>query len=607
MNKSMLATSSIEATANRYSAWAVLNCYVREIAIPHRLLDFLPDSSADTVVGVLHVRLPYLGKKLSVTVANQSLVGNYIYTSGLSIKNSQGDVTFSSLAWENLAALVIEELCLRYQNHAVKTELLAQIENSAALIKQSVAQGRHLDSEKGFQVAGGDYAGYIASESALIFGHSFHPAPKCRQGFGEAESVLYGPEFGRAFQLHYFALSPEASWIATTCAVPMQLLMEDMAQLSAQDIPEGWSLLPCHPWQADYLRQQLPVQQAIDNNVLKYLGASGIYFRPTASVRTLYNENFPYFLKCSLSMRITNSVRKNAYYELEASVRLTRILEPVIKKMEQQFPGFEFALEPFALSANVPGVENESQADLRSHFGVIFRDATPFQQSKTIQYLLSATLFADDHQGTAWLEKCLLSIGAVKHTHQGCRLAMDWFACYLKHLVDPLLFAYFDQGVACEPHLQNVVIKLNNGWPSGVILRDLEGTKLIKGVWDEAMLAGLGDKALASVLHDEDKTWQRISYCLFINHVAQAIYQLCRFGVNEQLLWAMVRESVKQFVVSRKADLVTQRLGGLLSGTPFMTKANLITRFFQHADSNASYVQLPNPLSLPVSERVEYV
>lgn len=598
MNK--LVVESIDAMAYRYSALAILNCYVREIAIPHKLLDFLADNSSGSAAGILFIGFPSVGRKLSVSVANQSLVGNYIYTSDVLASGLGDGAVFEQLAWKCLPALIVEELCLRYQNDNVKAEMLMQIENSIDLIKQSVAYGRSHGHEQG------QYSSYIESESALIYGHSFHPAPKCRQGFSDAESLLYGPEFGSSFQLHYFALSPVALWMENINEFPMRSLIHEMGQVASSDIPSGWSLLPCHPWQAKYLLQQAMVQKSIENKSLRYLGESGIFFRPTASVRTLYNPDFPYFLKCSLSMRITNSVRKNAYYELDASIRLTKILLPVVAKLEQQFPGFEFVLEPCALSANIPDADDEQQSDLRSHFGVIFRDAAPFQRSGTTQHVLSATLFGDNHQGESWLEQCINSLLANTNKSHRHRIALDWFALYLKHLVTPLLSAYFDQGVACEPHLQNVVVKLENGWPSGVILRDLEGTKLIKGVWQVPMLEGLTGKALASVLHDENKTWQRISYCLFVNHIAQAIYQLCRFGESEQKLWDMVRESLTGFVANHNSDLVRLRIGGLLEGNPLITKANLITRFFQHADSNASYVLLPNPLTVSVLEYVEH-
>ena len=601
MNK--FAPESIDLIAYRYSALALLNCYVREIAIPNDLLEFIPNKIEKGPAGMLLVKFPQLGKRLSVKVANRSAIGNYIYTSALSIADFNAGSVFELLPWKSLSTLIVEELCLRYQNANVKQEMLDQIQNSAEFIQQSVVHC--------FDVGAEHYSDYIESESALIYGHSFHPAPKCRQGFSATESLRYSPEFGSAFQLHYFALSPQVQWVANSSELEIQPLVEQMAQVSRHDIPAGWSLVPCHPWQANYLLQHAPIHKSIEEGVVKYLGASGIYFKPTISVRTLYNADFPYFLKCSLSMRITNSVRKNAYYELDAAVKLTKILSPIVVGMKKQFPGFEFVLEPFALSADIPHADENVQADLRSHFGVIFRDAKPFQFSQNIQNVLSATLFGDNHKGESWLEKCFNSLGAIKGTSQGNQVALEWFSLYLSHLVQPLLSAYFEQGVVCEPHLQNVVVKLESGWPVGVILRDLEGTKLIKGMWDQSLLHGMQGKALTSVLHDENKTWQRLNYCLFVNHLGQVIYQICRFGLNEQQLWEMVRKTLERFSTSVNSELVDlelveRRIGGLLKGDALIAKANLITRFFQHADSDASYVLLPNPMVISVEEVMEY-
>lgn len=41
-------------------------------------------------------------------------------------------------------------------------------------------------------------------------------------------------------------------------------------------------------------------------------------------------------------MRITNSVRKNAYCELDVAVKLTKILSTIAASMKKQFPCFEF-------------------------------------------------------------------------------------------------------------------------------------------------------------------------------------------------------------------------------------------------------------------------
>ncbi len=43
-----------------------------------------------------------------------------------------------------------------------------------------------------------------------------------------------------------------------------------------------------------------------------------------------------------------------------------------------------------------------------------------------------------------------------------------------------MLAAYFEHGVVLEPHLQNVLIGVDDdGMPRQVLFRDLEGTKLL--------------------------------------------------------------------------------------------------------------------------------
>ena len=110
MNK--LVVESIDAMAYRYSALAILNCYVREIAIPHQLLDFLADNSSGSAAGILFIGFPSVGRRLSVSVANQSLIGNYIYTSDVLASGLGDGAVFEQLAWKCLPAFIVEELCL---------------------------------------------------------------------------------------------------------------------------------------------------------------------------------------------------------------------------------------------------------------------------------------------------------------------------------------------------------------------------------------------------------------------------------------------------------------------------------------------------------------
>lgn len=116
--------------------------------------------------------------------------------------------------------------------------------------------------------------------------------------------------------------------------------------LCYSQVPAGFMALPVHPWQARYLMRQAFVLEAIRSGRIQPLGQGGSIFYPTASVRTLYQPGNPFFYKFSTHVRLTNCVRKNAYYELESAVVLSQVLREHLEPMLADYPGFMLMYEP---------------------------------------------------------------------------------------------------------------------------------------------------------------------------------------------------------------------------------------------------------------------
>ena len=95
------------------------------------------------------------------------------------------------------------------------------------------------------------------------------------------------------------------------------------------------------------------------------------------------------------------------------------------------------------------------------------------------------------------------------------------------------------QGVALEPHLQNTVIGFaQDGLPSRVWIRDLEGTKLVPEIWPAERLSALDERTRSSVYYSAQKAWQRVGYCALVNNLGEAIFHLANgSGMLEQQLW----------------------------------------------------------------------
>jgi siderophore synthetase component len=606
--------------AARYTGHSLLNCYCREIAGPNKLLFFIEDSDGDhyqrfftdacpDAEGILILNFPFLALRLLVLVDKPSRTHNYRFLSdvlvlditpdGMSNTDASDRRTFfcEALAWSDIPELILGELAKRFGLEG-QPELLAQIYNSREMLE--LILGYHCSLT---QLAGFNTANFLSSERSLLFGHSFHPAPKSRQGFNAEELVRYSPEFHSSFQLHYFAVSPECFRLFAAEPVDFSRLFQQSAGIPRAGFSAEWPLIPCHPWQANYLLALPAVAKALRDEKLVYLGARGVVFSPTASVRTLFNQEFPYFVKTSLSLRITNSVRKNAYYELESAVAISRLLKPVTRALKRQFSGFSLLPEPVAATVDLSDLEDRERLDIQSHFGVILRENIQLSTSAGLEPLLAGTVFGDDINGQSNARFLIQQFRLVYSDLNEAEATIAWFEQYVKQLLSPVLCAFFEHGVAFEPHLQNVLLVIEDHAVAGIMLRDLEGAKLDQSRWPLESLPSMSDKARASVYHSRDLAWRRVVYCLFINNLCQAIFHCSRETVSEAILWDVVRRELESYRMRDASELCQELLGSILTGEYLPGKANLITRFMRQADSDSHYIDIPNPLLFPAARK----
>ena len=382
---------------------------------------------------------------------------------------------------------------------------------------------------------------YVASEQSLVLGHRYHPAPKarCRP---LPEVLRYAPEVGARFPLRHLAVRAEL--VRQECEDPAFADVFDRAAAPAQ-APDGYAVLPVHPWQLQLLGQHPGLLSALRDRRLVDLGPAGPAVVPTASVRTVHHPGLDAFLKLSLSVRITNCVRRHADYELAAAVALSRILRPVAADLAARYPGTAVLAEPAYRTVAVAG-----HPDLTGELGVIARDGLR-------RHLLPGV--------TALLRRAGGTVAA----------ALTWWEAYLCVLLPPVLHAYFEHGVVFEPHLQNVVVGVDpDGMPAQALLRDMEGTKLIVGRRRDS-LAGLPVRVRAEVGYDAERGWDRVVYCLFVNHLHEIIGVLAdRHPAAERLFWGGIRDALLAF---RRSHGCSARLRALLSGVPLPAKANLLT------------------------------
>jgi siderophore synthetase component len=541
--------------ADHAVAHTLLNCLLREVSGPEH----------QTVIddGHLLLRLPRLGTLLRVRLRRTSLLGAHRFTGPVAERRAG---TWSEVGWERLAERVHAELTLR--TGVTNDEFIGQLASShdavaAALQRRAVAPASR----------------YLESEQALLFGHRFHPAPKARSAGRDAWSA-YAPEARATFPLRHLAVRTEL--IAEESVRPEAAVVLDRLG----PVPDGYRLLPAHPWQYELLAGHPLLREALDRGDILDLGSSGARFTPTASVRTLHGDGG--FLKFSLNVRITNCLRKNAAYELSGAVALSRILAPALDRLAACFPGHAMLREPAYRSLAIDG-----DIALLEGFGVIVRDGLEAHLAPGATPLLAAAVADEYPTSSAHVSRLIEGAGP--------RDVLNWWQAYLRLLVPPVLAAYFQHGVVLEPHLQNVLLCVDGaGRPAQMLFRDLEGTKLLAEHHADA-LAPLSPAVAGPMTYDPQRGWDRVVYCLLVNNVAETLAALADLHPRlEPALWRQVQAVVLQYADRHGSP---PQLRALLAGAPLPAKANLLTRWERRADRDAAYVRIPSPLAADVPIR----
>jgi siderophore synthetase component len=526
--------------ADTATSHALLNCLVREVSRP------AGRTGMDGPHLVVH--LAHAGVRLRARLRGPA-VGPADRLDGPVEELADG--TWRPAGWRRLADLVAGEL--RLATGEANPELAGQVAASHSTIAALVAAraGRRPPADD-----------YLESEQSLVAGHRFHPAGKARPGV----PLAYAPEAYATFRLRRLAVRAD-------------LVREEHADCAgALDAlgaaPEGYLALPAHPWQLARLREHPALR---DGRILD-LGEQERAVAPTSSVRTVYDPADDAFYKFSLDVRITNCVRKSAWYELASSVVLSRLLPPVFAEIGRRFPGTVLLAEPAYRTVDL------GDRRLFEGLAVIVREGVRRRVAPGVTPLLAAAI-ADEHGASRAAVATLLRGGD----------ALAWWSAYLARVASPVLHAYLEHGVVLEPHLQNVLVGVGaDGMPVQAIFRDLEGTKLV-GERHAAVLSALPDRVREALTYDAERGWARVAYCLVVNHLAEVAAAIaCARPGLERDLWEAARE---RFAEDARALGRPPQLRALLAGTPLPAKANLLARWARVADRRATYVPVANPLA----------
>ncbi|MFI0719668.1 IucA/IucC family protein [Streptomyces sp. NPDC021224] len=562
----------------------LLRCWVRERRLP-------APAGAE-----LRIPMPASGTEARAAVRHWSPTGHHRFGP---VRPAAGGPALTAVG---LAALLARE---GGGEPAETADLVARVADSvrrtAAFVTERRAPGRSASSDD-------PELPFLDSEQALVFGHSMHPAPKSREGLGDAECAAYSPETRGSFRLHWLAV--DASVLATDSAWteggrPIGAV-DLIGSLAGPQPPAsgGAALLPLHPWQARDIRHRPGVQALFDAGLLRDLGPHGDPWHPTSSVRTVYRPDAPAMLKLSLGVRITNSRRENLRKELLRGTEVHRLLRSgLAARWHAVHPGFDIVRDPAWLAVDSPDGAPVPGLDVvlrHNPFG-------PGDRAHCLAGLAAPRPWPADGSSLVLRSRLARTVDrlAARTGRPVHAVATEWFLRYLDAVVRPLLWLDGEAGIALEAHQQNTLVLLDaDGWPRGGRYRDNQGYYFRRSHRAdlEARLPGIGaesDTFVADEVADE-----RLAYYVGINNVFGLVGALgSQQLADERVLLAAFRRFLTAVAAEHDGAGRSGLPERLLSSRELRCKANLLTRLHGMdelvgpVDTQSVYVTVPNPLA----------
>ncbi|MDY6896873.1 MAG: IucA/IucC family siderophore biosynthesis protein [Cyanobacteriota bacterium] len=590
--------------AERGTIQSFLNCYLRETnsgkliakADANTDMAFTEVLNRTNVDSLFCCSLKHQCLRLLIGIKYWSLTGRHIFSFPLFYQPNTGDLL--ELDYVTLVALITKELALDSGSNSHQDELLLRVIQSNSYIEKFVRE-RKQDKKLLYQFKNS----FIDTEQALIFGHHLHPTPKSRQGFSEKELFIYSPELKGSFPLHYFrahqSITVEGSGLSQTATalIKSELIQdttvdEQFKQKYCQE--DEYSLIPIHPWEANYLLSKPEVEELINRGLLQDLGKIGKAYQPTTSIRTVYHPQSAFMLKLSLNVKITNSLRVNLYKELERSVEVYQILASKIgQELHEKFPNFNIICDPAYITIQIDG-------EPVNGFSTILRE-NPFLHHPDTDATCLIALCQDSIFGDSSRLGKIIQQLAQQEYRSTEQVSLDWFRDYLKIYLEPILWLYFTYGIGLEAHQQNSVLQLENGYPKCFFYRDNQGYYYRHSCHQllDSILPGISDKS--ETICDDAVVDERLGYYLFINNLFGLINAFGVAGVvDEKLLLKELRSKLEKYIDS--APQSTKLLDNLLFESQLRCKANLLTRFHDLDElvgsvaTQSVYVSIDNPL-----------
>jgi aerobactin synthase len=312
---------------------------------------------------------------------------------------------------------------------------------------------------------------------SILNGHPKILLNKGRIGWGEKDLTDYSPESQNTFQLQWLAID-KGLLIGTTLSqdllddsfveIEKTLLLEKLRNSTSSS--QDYAIIPIHPWQWNKFIS-IQYRALIAEKKIIHLGAGGDLYRPQISLRTLSNASRPEKLDIKLPLTILNT---SCFRGLPAAgtvlgKEVSSILNQISKDDELLLSsGTEILCERGGVALLHPNYKMIEAAPYRYHeyLAALWRESAQSKLAQDEKAIITAVLMYQDSNRNTLIGEYIKRSGITTE---------EWLRRYFEVVIIPLYHLQLVYGVGMVAHGQNIILKLRNYLPNGMMLKDFQG------------------------------------------------------------------------------------------------------------------------------------
>lgn len=410
---------------------------------------------------------------------------------------------------------------------------------------------------------------------SYLNGHPKILLSKGRVGWGANELGLYSPESENSFELFWLAVKKDFLRCAFDDQInDLSLLKESFNNFELEEFKKVLKLksinfndfhyLPVHPWQWDrFIKIQF--QGAIHSGDIIEIGSFGDEYLPQISIRTLGNctRKGKLDIKLPLTILNTSAIRGIPSKYIAVGTKLSRHILSICKEDKLLSDlNTSVLLEKAGMSALHKEYTQVTGAPYRYNelLGAIWRESVASKLEESEVGIMTGCLFYQDTENNsligAYIEKSGLSTEA-------------WLKKYFEVVFIPLYHFQLKYGLGLVAHGQNIILRMKNFVPNGVILKDFQGDlrlskdSILINREDFKDIAGKLDKLPANYLIHDLMTGHLVTVLRFVSEV---MFESDKFSEIEfyRILANVIEDYSKKYPVPDELNFLNKNIHRVL-------------------------------------------